>query len=172
MLLVTLSLSAVVLDTLDTRRAGGTNEMVPTNTVNGNDLFIQTDARVSENAEGARTAPSVFVITRLSQTLPMPADGTQALSIRKSTQPSTTPPPPAAVTALAYPNDAQQQATEVTGQTAGVLQATNESTPAAIAYGLDRLDSLVTAAYDPGGGAFGTRPTPHVHPIASLAKLF
>ncbi|KAF8870057.1 hypothetical protein BD779DRAFT_1792217 [Infundibulicybe gibba] len=102
------------------------------------DLLVQTGARASENAEGARTTPSVVAITNATND------------------------PPTAVTAPTYFNDAQRQATEGAGRTAcpGVLQATNEFTLAALASGPDRLDLSVTAAYDPGGGTLGTRPPP------------
>ncbi|KAF8876091.1 hypothetical protein BD779DRAFT_1790014 [Infundibulicybe gibba] len=102
------------------------------------DLLVQTGARASENAEGARTTPSVVAITNATND------------------------PPTAVTAPTYFNDAQRQATEGAGRTAcpGVLQATNEFTLAALASGPDRLDLSVTAAYDPGGGTLGTRPRP------------
>ncbi|KAF8867597.1 hypothetical protein BD779DRAFT_1694871, partial [Infundibulicybe gibba] len=81
-------------------------------------LLVQTGARASENAEGARTTPSVVAITNATND------------------------PPTTVTAPTYFNDAQRQATEGTGRTAcpGVLQATNEFTLAALASGPDRLD--------------------------------
>ncbi|KAF8891845.1 heat shock protein 70 family [Infundibulicybe gibba] len=62
----------------------------------------------------------------------------------------------AVVTVPAYFNDAQRQATKDAGQIAGldVLRVINEPTAAALAYGLDRLDSSVIAVYDLGGGTF------------------
>ena len=62
----------------------------------------------------------------------------------------------AVVTVPAYFNDAQRQATKNAGQIAGldVLRVINEPTAAALAYGLDRVDSSVIAVYDLGGGTF------------------
>lgn len=62
----------------------------------------------------------------------------------------------AVITVPAYFNDAQRQATKDAGQIAGldVLRVINEPTAAALAYGLDRLDSSVIAVYDLGGGTF------------------
>ncbi|PFH52165.1 hypothetical protein AMATHDRAFT_57512, partial [Amanita thiersii Skay4041] len=62
----------------------------------------------------------------------------------------------AVVTVPAYFNDAQRQATKDAGQIAGldVLRVINEPTAAALAYGLDRVDSSVIAVYDLGGGTF------------------
>ncbi|KAM6502569.1 Heat shock protein 70 family [Amanita muscaria] len=62
----------------------------------------------------------------------------------------------AVITVPAYFNDAQRQATKDAGQIAGldVLRVINEPTAAALAYGLDRVDSAVIAVYDLGGGTF------------------
>ncbi|GBE80738.1 heat shock protein 70 [Sparassis latifolia] len=62
----------------------------------------------------------------------------------------------AVVTVPAYFNDAQRQATKDAGQIAGldVLRVINEPTAAALAYGLDRVESAVIAVYDLGGGTF------------------
>ncbi|KAF8896134.1 hypothetical protein BD779DRAFT_1667982 [Infundibulicybe gibba] len=99
-----------------------------------------------------KAPPELGMGVGLPQTPPTPADGTQAPSIPK----------PTAVTVPTYFNDAQRQATEGAGRTAcpGVLQATNEFTPAALTSGPDHFDLSVTATYDPGGGTLGTRPPP------------
>ncbi|KAI6149563.1 heat shock protein 70 family [Pisolithus tinctorius] len=62
----------------------------------------------------------------------------------------------AVITVPAYFNDAQRQATKDAGQIAGleVLRVINEPAAAALAYGLDRTESSVIAAYDLGGGTF------------------
>ncbi|EGN92736.1 hypothetical protein SERLA73DRAFT_98760 [Serpula lacrymans var. lacrymans S7.3] len=62
----------------------------------------------------------------------------------------------AVITVPAYFNDAQRQATKDAGQIAGldVLRVINEPTAAALAYGLDRVESSVIAVYDLGGGTF------------------
>jgi molecular chaperone DnaK len=62
----------------------------------------------------------------------------------------------AVITVPAYFNDAQRQATKDAGRIAGldVLRIINEPTAAALAYGLDREKSGITAVYDLGGGTF------------------
>jgi molecular chaperone DnaK len=62
----------------------------------------------------------------------------------------------AVITAPAYFNDAQRQATKDAGQIAGleVLRIVNEPTAAALAYGLDKKKSETIAVYDFGGGTF------------------
>ena len=62
----------------------------------------------------------------------------------------------AVITVPAYFNDAQRQATKDAGRIAGldVLRIINEPTAAALAYGLDRQKTGVTAVYDLGGGTF------------------
>jgi molecular chaperone DnaK len=62
----------------------------------------------------------------------------------------------AVITVPAYFNDAQRQATKDAGRIAGldVLRIINEPTAAALAYGLDREKTGVTAVYDLGGGTF------------------
>ncbi|UCH83653.1 MAG: molecular chaperone DnaK, partial [Candidatus Latescibacterota bacterium] len=62
----------------------------------------------------------------------------------------------AVITAPAYFNDAQRQATKDAGQIAGleVLRIINEPTAAALAYGLDKHDKGIVAVYDLGGGTF------------------
>ena len=63
----------------------------------------------------------------------------------------------AVVTAPAYFNDAQRQATKEAGQIAGleVLRIVNEPTAAALAYGLDKEDAEQTIlVFDLGGGTF------------------
>jgi molecular chaperone DnaK len=62
----------------------------------------------------------------------------------------------AVITAPAYFNDAQRQATKDAGQIAGlnVLRIINEPTAAALAYGLDRKKDETIAVYDFGGGTF------------------
>ena len=61
------------------------------------------------------------------------------------------------ITVPAYFNDAERTATMHAGQLAGlnVLQVINEPTAAALAYGLDKLDSDQTVfVFDLGGGTF------------------
>ncbi len=63
----------------------------------------------------------------------------------------------AVITAPAYFNDSQRQATKDAGQIAGleVLRIVNEPTAAALAYGLDKKHSPEKiAVYDLGGGTF------------------
>jgi molecular chaperone DnaK len=63
----------------------------------------------------------------------------------------------AVITVPAYFNDAERMATLHAGQLAGlnVLQIINEPTAAALAYGLDKLDSDQTVfVFDLGGGTF------------------
>merc|ERR1712137_88328 len=62
----------------------------------------------------------------------------------------------AVITAPAYFNDAQRQATKDAGKIAGldVLRVINEPTAAAHAYGMDKDDGKVIAVYDLGGGTF------------------
>ena len=63
----------------------------------------------------------------------------------------------AVITVPAYFNDAERTATLHAGQLAGlnVLQIINEPTAAALAYGLDKLDSDQTVfVFDLGGGTF------------------
>jgi molecular chaperone DnaK len=62
----------------------------------------------------------------------------------------------AVITAPAYFNDAQRQATKDAGQIAGleVMRIVNEPTAAALAYGLDKKKDETIAVYDFGGGTF------------------
>ena len=62
----------------------------------------------------------------------------------------------AVITAPAYFNDAQRQATKDAGTIAGleVLRIVNEPTAAALAYGLDRKKDETIVVYDFGGGTF------------------
>src|ERR1700689_1421573 len=62
----------------------------------------------------------------------------------------------AVITAPAYFNDAQRQATKDAGKIAGleVLRIINEPTAAALAYGLDKKKAGTIAVYDLGGGTF------------------
>ena len=66
----------------------------------------------------------------------------------------------AVITVPAYFNNAQRQATKDAGIIAGlnVLRIINEPTAAALAYGLDKLDtgkgSLNILVFDLGGGTF------------------
>ena len=62
----------------------------------------------------------------------------------------------AVITAPAYFNDSQRQATKDAGKIAGlnVLRIINEPTAAALAYGLERKGSGTIAVYDLGGGTF------------------
>ena len=63
----------------------------------------------------------------------------------------------AVITVPAYFNDAQRNATKAAGESAGftVERIINEPTAAALAYGLDKLQSKAKiAVYDLGGGTF------------------
>ncbi len=62
----------------------------------------------------------------------------------------------AVITAPAYFNDSQRQATKDAGRIAGleVLRIVNEPTAAALAYGLDKKKDETIAVYDFGGGTF------------------
>jgi molecular chaperone DnaK len=62
----------------------------------------------------------------------------------------------AVITAPAYFNDSQRQATKDAGQIAGleVLRIINEPTAASLAYGLDKKKNEKIAVYDLGGGTF------------------
>ncbi len=62
----------------------------------------------------------------------------------------------AVITVPAYFNDAQRQATKDAGKVAGlnVPRIINEPTAAALAYGLDKKESVRVAVYDLGGGTF------------------
>ncbi len=62
----------------------------------------------------------------------------------------------AVITAPAYFNDAQRQATKDAGRIAGleVLRIINEPTAASLAYGLERKKDEKIAVYDLGGGTF------------------
>jgi molecular chaperone DnaK len=62
----------------------------------------------------------------------------------------------AVITAPAYFNDAQRQATKDAGQIAGlkVERIVNEPTAAALAYGLDKKKDETIAVFDFGGGTF------------------
>jgi molecular chaperone DnaK len=63
----------------------------------------------------------------------------------------------AVITVPAYFNDAERQATKEAGEIAGltVKRIINEPTAAALAYGLDKLNSEMTiAVFDLGGGTF------------------
>src|SRR5580700_3235518 len=80
----------------------------------------------------------------------------------------------AVITVPAYFNDAERTATLHAGQLAGlnVLQIINEPTAAALAYGLDKLDSNQTVfVFDLGGGTFDVTimkiETHHIRMMAS-----
>ncbi|HEX7975349.1 MAG TPA: Hsp70 family protein, partial [Anaerolineales bacterium] len=62
----------------------------------------------------------------------------------------------AVITAPAYFNDAQRNATKDAGKIAGleVLRIINEPTASSLAYGLDKKKNEVIAVYDLGGGTF------------------
>jgi len=62
----------------------------------------------------------------------------------------------AVITVPAYFNDAQRQATKDAGRIAGleVKRIINEPTAAALAYGLDKKNTMKIAVYDFGGGTF------------------
>src|SRR5436309_6400009 len=61
-----------------------------------------------------------------------------------------------AITAPAYFNDSQRQATKDAGMIAGleVLRIVNEPTAASLAYGLQKRTQGTIAVYDLGGGTF------------------
>src|ERR1700742_721020 len=80
----------------------------------------------------------------------------------------------AVITVPAYFNDAERTATLPAGQLSGlnVLQVINEPTAAALAYGLDKLDSDQTVfVFDLGGGTFDVTimkiETHHIRMLAS-----
>jgi molecular chaperone DnaK len=62
----------------------------------------------------------------------------------------------AVITAPAYFNDAQRQATKDAGEIAGleVVRIVNEPTAASLAYGLQNRETATIAVYDLGGGTF------------------
>src|SRR3954451_6051427 len=62
----------------------------------------------------------------------------------------------AVITAPAYFNDTQRQATKNAGRIAGleVLRIINEPTAAALAYGLDKKNNETVLVFDLGGGTF------------------
>ncbi|HEY4120774.1 MAG TPA: Hsp70 family protein, partial [Byssovorax sp.] len=81
---------------------------------------------------------------------------------------------PAVITVPAYFDDAQRQATKDAGRLAGldVIRLLNEPTAAALAYGLDKLDSDQTVfVFDLGGGTFDVTimkiESHHIRMIAS-----
>src|SRR3981189_761408 len=94
--------------------------------------------------KGKKYSPSqisAFILTKMKETA-------EANLGSKVTQ--------AVITAPAYFNDAQRQATKDAGRIAGleVLRIINEPTAAALAYGLDKRGSGKIAVYDLGGGTF------------------
>src|SRR5215203_970209 len=95
--------------------------------------------KVIENAEGARTTPSIVAFTDEGERLVGQPDNRQAV-----------------ITVPAYFNDDQRQATKDAGKIAGleVLRIINEPTAAALAYGLDKKKTGTIAVYDLGGGTF------------------
>lgn len=62
----------------------------------------------------------------------------------------------AVITVPAYFSDSQRQATKDAGKIAGleVLRIINEPTAAALAYGLDKMESQTVLVFDLGGGTF------------------
>ncbi|CAZ86104.1 unnamed protein product [Tuber melanosporum] len=131
--------------------------------------------KVIENAEGARTTPSIVAFTADGERLVGIAAKRQAvvnpentlfatkrLIGRKFTDPEARgqnlgkPIKNAVVTVPAYFNDSQRQATKDAGQIAGlnVVRVVNEPTAAALAYGLDKDQDRVIAVFDLGGGTF------------------
>jgi molecular chaperone DnaK len=95
-------------------------------------------------AKGKRYSPSqisAFILTKMKET----AEACLATKVEE-----------AVITVPAYFNDAQRQATKDAGRIAGidVLRIINESTEAALAYGLEKKGTGKVAVYDLGGGTF------------------
>ncbi len=134
------------------------------------------EAKVIENAEGARTTPSMVAFSESKEKLVGQSAKRQAVTNPENTLfaikrligrnfedkivkddsglvPYVTQ---AVITVPAYFNDAQRQATKDAGKIAGleVLRIINEPTAAALAYGLDKKKSGTVAVYDLGGGTF------------------
>src|SRR5678816_1867289 len=125
--------------------------------------------KVIENAEGARTTPSVVAILEDGERLVGQPAKRQAVTNPSNTffaikrligrnyaDPMGEKVEKAVITVPAYFNDAQRQATKDAGKIAGleVLRIINEPTAAALAYGLDKKKDETIAVYDFGGGTF------------------
>src|SRR5215213_5483446 len=136
--------------------------------------------KVIENAEGARTTPSIVAFNADGEKLVpykiVKADNGDAwveargqkyapsqISAYVLTKMKETaerylgePVTQAVITVPAYFNDSQRQATKDAGKIAGleVLRIINEPTAAALAYGLDKAEAGLIAVYDLGGGTF------------------
>src|SRR6056297_2249771 len=125
--------------------------------------------KVIENAEGARTTPSMVAFTEDERLVGQPAkrqavtntENTVSAVIRQKMKETAESylgetVDKAVITMPAYFNDQQRQATKDAGKIAGleVLRIINEPTAAALAYGLDKKESRTIAVYDLGGGTF------------------
>ncbi|MCC6857473.1 MAG: molecular chaperone DnaK [Bryobacterales bacterium] len=113
-------------------------KMVPYKVVRGD----QGDARVE--AGGKKYSPpeiSAMILNKLKE-------AAESYLGEKITQ--------AVITVPAYFNDSQRQATKDAGKIAGleVMRIINETTAAALAYGLDKKKNETIAVYDFGGGTF------------------
>jgi molecular chaperone DnaK len=104
---------------------------------------------VIENAEGARTTPSMVAFTPAEDE----GDRRETTWARRS--------PQAVITVPAYFNDAQRQATKDAGKIAGleVLRIINEPTAAALAYGLDKKKKTRRSPSSTSAAAPSTSPS-------------
>ena len=127
--------------------------------------------KVIENAEGARTTPSIVAYKDDGEILVGTTAKRQAVTNPKNTSAEILrkmkktaedylgePVTEAVITVPAYFNDSQRQATKDAGRIAGleVKRIINEPTAAALAFGLDKQEKgdRRIAVYDLGGGTF------------------